>query len=103
MSKIALIAKLTAAEGKIDRLRDAFDALVAAAEEEDGLEIYSVHTDTANEGVFYFYELYHDQAALDDHGQTDRMRAAMGAIGGLLGGQPEVTILSPMVAKGIGF
>jgi len=101
MSKISLIAKLTAAEGKIDEMRAALDTLIVEAEEEEGLEIYSAHADTANEGVFYFFEVYRDQAALDVHGKGDRMRAAMKAMGGLLGGRPEVTMLSPVAAKGI--
>jgi quinol monooxygenase YgiN len=101
MSKISLIAKLTAAEGKADELQAALGALIEASEEEPGLEIYSVHADTSDPNVFYFFELYSDQAALDVHGKGDGMKAAMGALGGLLGGRPEVTMLSPVVAKGI--
>lgn len=101
MSKISLIAKLTAAEGKADELRSAFGAMITAAEEETGLEIYSVHADSADSNVFYFFELYSDQAALDVHGKGDGMKAAMGALGGLLGGRPEVTMMSPVVAKGL--
>ena len=91
------------AEEKIERLLDAFDVLIDAAKEEEGLEIYSIHADADNDGVFYFYELYRDQAAFDAHGLSDRMKAAMAPIGGLLGGRPEVTMLSPVVAKGLRF
>jgi quinol monooxygenase YgiN len=101
MSKISLIAKLTAAEGKVDELRAALDALIPEADEEEGLEVYSVHADNANDGVFYFFEMYRDQAALDVHGKGERMKAAMGALGGLLGGRPEVTMLTPVAAKGL--
>ena len=102
MSKLSLIAKLTAAEGKSDELVAALQNMIECAEEESGLEIYSVHADTANEGVFYFFELYADQAAFDVHGKGERMRAAMGALGGgLLAGRPEVTMMKPVAAKGI--
>jgi quinol monooxygenase YgiN len=101
MSKISLIAKLTAAEGKADELKAALANLIAAADEEPGLEIYSVHADASDANVFYFFELYTDQAALDVHGKGDQMKAAMGAMGGLLAGRPEVSMLTPVVAKGM--
>lgn len=101
MSKISLIAKLTAAEGKADEMETALNAMITASEEEAGLEIYSVHRDNADSSVFYFFELYADQAALDVHGKGDGMKAAMGAIGGYLAGRPEVTMLTPVAAKGL--
>ncbi|MEM8925361.1 MAG: putative quinol monooxygenase [Actinomycetota bacterium] len=101
MSKISLIAKLNVADGKADEFAAALDGLIAAADEEPGLEVYSAHADTANEGVYYFFEVYSDAAALEVHGKGERMKAAMGALGGLLAGRPEITMLSPMVAKGL--
>lgn len=101
MSKIALIAKLTAAEGKADELKDALGALIAAADSEPGLEIYSAHQDNEDPNTFYFFELYTDQAALEVHGKAEPMTGAMKALGGLLGGRPEVSRLTPVVAKGL--
>lgn len=102
MSKLTLIAKLTAGEGKADDLRAALENMIVCAEEEPGLEIYSVHADDADANVFYFFEMYTDQAALDVHGKGERMKAAMGSLGGgLLGGRPEVTMLTPIAAKGL--
>ena len=101
MSKISLIAKLTAAEGKRDELVAALQALIGEADEEAGLEVYSIHADAGDENVFYFFELYADQAALDVHGTGERMKAAMGAMGGLLGGRPEITMMAPVAAKGL--
>lgn len=101
MSKISLIAKLTAAEGKAEELEAALHGMITAAEEEAGLEIYSAHRDSADGQVFYFFELYTDQGALDVHGKGDGMKAAMGALGGLLAGRPDVSMLTPIVAKGL--
>lgn len=101
MSKISLIAKLTAADGKADELRGAMNAMIAAADEEPGLEIYSVHNDNADGNVFYFFELYADQAALEVHGKGEQMKPAMKAIGPLLAGRPEVSMLTPVAAKGL--
>lgn len=101
MPKISLIAKLTAADGKAEDLRGALDDLVDAADEEDGLEIYSAHVDAADSNVFYFFELYRDQAAFDVHGKGDRMKPAMQALGSMLAARPEVTLLTPVAAKGL--
>ena len=101
MSKIALIAKLTAADGKAAEFEEALHQVTAAADEEAGLEVYSVHREDDEPGVYYFFELYTDQGALDAHGKGEQMRAAMGAVGGLLAGRPEITKLSPVAAKGL--
>ena len=47
------------------------------------------------------FELYADQGALDVHGKAEPMLGAMKALGGLLGGRPEVTMMTPVAAKGL--
>jgi len=101
VSKTSLITKLTAAEGKAAELEAVLADVVAAADEEAGLEIYSAHKDTANEGVYYFFEMYTDGDALAVHGKGDGMKAAMSKFGELLGSRPEITMMAPVVAKGI--
>lgn len=101
MSKIALIAKLTAAEGKADELKASLASLIDAAAEEAGLEVYAAHSDSKDPNVVWFYELYAGDDALAVHGRGDRMKPAMKALGSLLGGRPEVHQLSPIVAKGL--
>ncbi len=101
MSKISLVAKLTAVDGKESEFEAALRDLIGAADEEEGLEVYSVHRSDDEPGVYYFFELYRDQEAKDAHGRGERMRAAMGALGGLLAGRPELTVLTPVAAKGL--
>ncbi len=101
MSKISIIATLTAAEGKADELVTGLEAVVAAAAEEPGLEIYSLHRDPNDSKTLYFFEMYTDDEAFAVHGKGEKMKAAMGALGGLLGGRPDVKILAPVVAKGL--
>lgn len=101
MSKISVIAKLTAADGKSDQLDAVLRGVVAAAAEEDGLEVYSAHAANDEPGVYYFFEMYRDGAAVDVHGKGDGMRAAMGAFAGLLAGRPEVIRMTPVAAKGL--
>lgn len=101
MSKISLIAKLTAVDGKADELEAAMRTVIEAAEEEEGLEVYSAHRVDGEPGCFYFFEIYRDQAAWDVHGKGDRMREAMGGFAGLLAGRPELTVMAPVAAKGL--
>ncbi|MDA3040110.1 MAG: putative quinol monooxygenase [Actinomycetota bacterium] len=101
MSKISLIAKLTAADGKSSELEAVLRGVCAAASEEDGLEIYSANAANDQAGVYYFFEVYRDADALAVHGKGDGMSKAMGAFKGLLAGRPEVTMLTPVAAKGI--
>ena len=101
MSKLSLIAKWDAADGKADELESAIRGVIDAAAEEDGLEVYSAHRVDGETDTYYFFEVYRDQAAWDVHGKGDRMRDAMGAFAGLLAGAPEITVMSPVAAKGI--
>lgn len=101
MSKISLIAKLTAAEGRADELAGALQGLIDAAGSEPGLEVYSAHRASEEPDTFYFFELYTDQAAFDAHGKAEPMIGAMRSLGGLLGARPEVTLMSPVAAKGM--
>jgi len=103
MSKISLLAKLTINEGANADFEAALVALTEAAAEEAGLEIYAAHKDTSSDTTYWFYELYTDDAALGVHGKGDGMKAAMNALGSFLAGAPEITMLSPVVAKGLSF
>lgn len=101
MSKLSIIAKLTCDADKAADLEAALASMVTASDEEGGLEIYSVHKDDNTPGVYWFFELYTDGDALGVHGKGDGMKAAMAAVGGLLSAAPEVSVLNPLVAKGL--
>jgi quinol monooxygenase YgiN len=100
MAEIAMVVKLTAAEGKLDELLEAAAKLVAATEDEPGTLQYALHTDAADPSAVWFYERYADQTALDAHAGSTAMADAMRAFGGLLGGPPEMHMLSIAQAKG---
>jgi quinol monooxygenase YgiN len=101
MSKHVLLARLQATLGKIDEFEAALRDLIDAADEEPATEIYAVHA--AGDGVYWFYEVYADEAARAVHGKGDRMRTAMAALGPFLAGRPEITSLTPIAGKGISF
>ena len=102
MSKVALIAKLTAAEGKRDELVEALQAAIAAVEGEEKTEVYALHIDAAEDNLVWFYELYTDQDGFAAHSTGEAMKA-MGGVGPLLGGRPELIFLTPVAAKGLAF
>jgi quinol monooxygenase YgiN len=100
MAQIAMIVKLPAAEGKTDELLAAVEKLVAATEDEPGTLHYAVHTEESDPNLVWFYELYADKDALDAHSGSTAMAEAMTAFGGLLGGAPEMHVLSIAHRKG---
>ena len=101
MSKVAVVVKLQAADGKRDELIEAFSGLFDAVAGEDKTEVYALHRDAADENVLWFYELYTDQDGFNAHGTSEAMKAAGGALGSLLAGRPEMSFLTPVRAKGL--
>lgn len=103
MTKVALVAKMTAAPGKRDELVEAFGALQDAVADEAGTEIYALHLDAGDGDVVWFYELYSDMDALTAHGTSEAMQAVGPQLSSLLAGSPELTFLTPVRAKGLAF
>jgi len=99
MAKHSLIAKLTCTEGRAEEFETELAALIEASNEEVGLEIYSAHRDVDN--VYWFFELYTDDAAVAAHGKGDAMGKAMAVTGAFLAGPPEIHRLIPVTAKGL--
>ena len=58
MTKVSLIAKLQTNPEQADEVEAALENTCKAAAEEAGLEIYSAHKDSAEDGVYWFFELF---------------------------------------------
>ena len=101
MSKISLIAKLFTDPDKSEEVEAALAVSCAASAEESGLEIYSAHKDSNEEGVYWFFELYTDEEALGEHGSGEAMAAAMSSLGALLTAAPVINMAMPKAAKGM--
>ena len=101
MSKVALIAKITAKDGERDALVEAFQTALRTAESEPGTLTYILHTDDTDPNLVWFYELYADKAALAAHGGSEAMKALGGAIAPFLGGKPELIGITPIGGKGL--
>lgn len=101
MSKIGLIAKIPLQEGKRDEFVAAFQPMLDHVDTEEGTETYILHFDANDENVVWVYELYVDEAAMATHSGSDAMQALFGAIGGLVGGAPEMITVNPVAGKGL--
>ena len=102
MSKPAVIAKLTAQDGKREELVAAFGRMIDhVTANEPGTEVYVLHTDNADPNVAWFYELYTDQAALGAHSTSDTMKSVGRELAPLMAGRPEIIVLTPAAGKGL--
>ena len=101
MSKVAVIAKLTAAPGKRDEVVAALSGVADAVNDEPGTEVYALHFDAGDQDVVWFFELYRDNDALSAHAGSAAMKAAGPELGQLLGGPAELHLLQPVRAKGL--
>lgn len=97
---IAVIARLTVREDKIEEFKAAAAEMVAAVREHEAgkaLE-YSLCQSTSNPGEFVFIERYVDEAALAEHGNSAHMAAFGGKIAGMLAARPEIVRLQPVAS-----
>jgi quinol monooxygenase YgiN len=101
MTRVAEIAKITAAPGKRPEMLAVLGRMVEQANTEAGTEIYIFHEAADDDVTVWTYELYIDQASRDAHGSSDAMKEIGPALGSLLGGAPELFKLVPAVGKGM--
>jgi len=99
--KVAVLAKIPALPGRRDELVAALHAFIDNANTEAGTLLYILHTDAKDPDSVYFYELYADQDALTAHGTSDAFKELGKGMRDLAGGRPELTILTPVVGKGL--
>ena len=99
MSRIAVVAKLVAAEGKREELQDRLTEHFRRVQDEEGTLVFSWQVDFRNPDAFWAYEVYADREALAAHAEW-----AAGAVlemAGLLASDPEVFFCKPLMAKGL--
>jgi quinol monooxygenase YgiN len=102
MAKTAVIAKITAADGRRADLIDELAKMFPQVENEEGTELYVLHEDIGDANVVWFYELYTDMDALGAHSGSEAMAELMGALSGdLVGAPPVLSIVNPINAKGV--
>ncbi|HET6818738.1 MAG TPA: antibiotic biosynthesis monooxygenase [Mycobacteriales bacterium] len=102
MTQVAVVAKLTAVEGKADELRAVITELVTAVDQtEPETLVYAAAQDNEDPSVFWFYEFYPSADAAANHAGGAALATAGANMRGLLAGRPEVHRLTPVSAKGL--
>ena len=102
MAGTAVVAKLTAADGKADELKAVIADLVKAVDSgEPGTLVYAAAQDLDDPNVFWFYELYGSTDAQAAHSSGQALVEAGGRMRGLLAGRPEVHHVTAVAAKGL--
>ena len=100
--KTVLLARLTAVDGKRDELLAVIaDIGMTNVADEPGTEVYAAHADRNDSNVVWFYEMYSDQASLEQHMGSEKMKVFGRALRDFMAGPPELTYLDPVVAKGV--
>lgn len=100
MSKVAVIAKIAAQEGKRDELAKALQAALDTAQGEVGTEAYILHEDASDANLLWMYEMYTDQDALGVHMGSEAFKALGPSIMPFLAGRPELIFVKPIGGKG---
>ena len=102
MTQVAVIAKLTAVDGKGEDLTAVIaDLVTQVRDDETGTLVYAAARDTDDPNVFWFYEFYDSADAATAHSIGDALAKAGMRMRGLLAGRPEVHRLVPIADKGL--
>ena len=98
MPKVSMMGTITCQDGKGDEMEAVLREMVEAARQEPGIEIYSYHRGDGNR--FSFFALMSDSKAMQSHGRTEAMQAAMAAFGPLMAEPPQMSSATPIAAIG---
>ncbi|WP_419930886.1 putative quinol monooxygenase [Candidatus Poriferisodalis sp.] len=99
MGKATVIGSFSCQDGKADEMEAVLSAMVEAARDEPGVEIYSYHRGEGN--TFWFFALMSDAESMQHHGQTPAMQEAMAAFMPLMADPPQMQMTTPVAAIGL--
>jgi quinol monooxygenase YgiN len=72
--RLALAATWEAKEGQADAIADILRRMASAVKSEPGTLIFWPHRSPSDDGVFFLYELFADEAAFAAHQQTEHFK-----------------------------
>lgn len=99
MGKVTMVGTLECQDGKADEMERVLAAMVEAARDEPGVEVYSYHRGDAN--TFWFFALMTDSESMQKHGRSEAMQAAMADFMPLVAGPPKMSPATPIAALGL--
>jgi quinol monooxygenase YgiN len=98
MAKVSVMGTMTCIDGMATEMEAVLAAMVEAARNEPGVEIYSYHR--GDDDTYWFFALMADEEAMQNHGRSEAMQAAMAAFGPLAAGPPQMSTTTPVAAVG---
>jgi quinol monooxygenase YgiN len=99
MGKATVMGTFSCQDGKAEEMETVLTAMVEAAKDEPGVEIYSYHRGEGN--TFWFFALMANAESMQNHGQSEAMQAAMSAFGPLVADPPQMSVNTPVAALGL--
>jgi len=99
MTKVSVVGTFKCQDGKAAEMEAVLATMVDAARSEPGVEVYSYHR--GEDDTFWFFALMADQQTMQNHGQSDAMKAAMQAFGPLMAEPPQMSVTTPIAALGL--
>ena len=71
---VILTAQVKAKETEVESVRETLGSLVGPTRKEEGCIHYILHQDVKDETKFMFYEVWANEKAFKDHGQTPHLK-----------------------------
>lgn len=100
MPRVAIVARVSVHEGRVDQYLAAFRPLLEQAEREPGTLLYAVQRSNDDPLEFWTTEVYADEAAFAAHSASDVHAAATPIFAELIASS-DFTIGETLLAKGL--
>lgn len=84
MSKLSVVAKITAKKEAVEIVKSELLKLIAPTRKENGCISYNLHQDNDDPAVFIFCETWESLACLECHMNTDHFKTYVDAVGSLI-------------------
>jgi quinol monooxygenase YgiN len=97
MTKVRVIARAVARKGKEDQLKEVLQGMLSPTQAEPGCSLYELY-ESGQRGRFYFYELWENQAALEQHAASPHYKHLELIVRELLEEPFEVNILKEVLS-----
>jgi quinol monooxygenase YgiN len=97
MNKVRVIARAVARKGKEDQLKRLLQNMLAPTQAEPGCRLYELYQ-SGEQVRFYFYELWENQAALEQHAASPHYKHLELIVRDLLEEPFEVNILKEVLS-----
>lgn len=89
-SAVRVVARLVAKPDKVEELKSILLSIIEPTRREAGCKRYELLQNSADPADFTFVEEWESGAALDAHMKQPHLTVALGKLGTLLGGAPDI-------------